>query len=111
MKNIKKRSFWLQSIEKNWRRPILWISGVRRVGNTCLCHTIADVHYFDCELPRIRRMMEDPENFWNGLRRQRVILDEIHRLGNPSEILHQCWARASWSTSLDLLLKRNKSPA
>jgi len=87
MKNMKKRSFWLQSIEPNWRRPILWISGVRRVGKTCLCHTIANVHYFDCELPRIRRMMVDPEGFWNGLRGQRVILDEIHRLGNPSEIL------------------------
>ena len=32
-------------------------------------------------------MMEDPEGFWNGLRGQRVILDEIHRLGNPSEML------------------------
>ena len=31
--------------------------------------------------------MEDPEGFWRGLRQQRVVLDEIHRLGNPSEIL------------------------
>jgi predicted AAA+ superfamily ATPase len=87
MTDMKKRFFWLQSIEKCWSRPILWISGVRRVGKTCLCQTIPDVHYFDCELPRVRRMMEDPEGFWNGLRGQRVILDEIHRLGNPSEIL------------------------
>ncbi len=87
MKNIKKRLFWLQSIEKDWRRPILWIFGVRRVGKTCLCQTIEGVDYFDCELPRTRRMMEDPEGFWNGLRGQRVILDEIHRLGNPSEML------------------------
>ena len=87
MKNIKKRLFWQESIEKNWRRPILWIFGVRRVGKTCLCQTIADVDYFDCELPRIRRMMEDPEGFWRGLKGRRVILDEIHRLGNPSEML------------------------
>jgi uncharacterized protein len=32
-------------------------------------------------------MMEDPQGFWNGLRGQRVILDEIHRLENPSEML------------------------
>jgi hypothetical protein len=32
-------------------------------------------------------MMEDPEGFWNGLGGERVILDEIHRLGNPSEML------------------------
>lgn len=84
---MKKRSFWLQCIEKYWNRSILWISGVRRVGKTCLCQTMADIHYFDCELPRVRRMMEDPEDFWSGLRRQRVVLDEIHRLGNPSEML------------------------
>ena len=84
---MKKRLFWLQCIENYWKRSILWISGVRRVGKTCLCQTIADVHYFDCELPRVRRMMEDPEGFWSGLRRQRVVLDEIHRLGNPSEML------------------------
>jgi hypothetical protein len=84
---MKKRLFWLKRIEDHWRRSVLWISGVRRVGKTCLCQTIADVHYFDCELPRVRRMMEDPEGFWSGLRRQRVVMDEIHRLGNPSEML------------------------
>jgi len=31
--------------------------------------------------------MEDPESFWAGLKGKRVILDEIHRLSNPSEIL------------------------
>jgi predicted AAA+ superfamily ATPase len=87
MMNIKKRLFWLQSIKKNWRRSILWIFGVRRVGKTCLCQTIPDVNYFDCELPRTRRMMEEPEGFWKGLRGRCVILDEVHRLGNPSEML------------------------
>jgi uncharacterized protein len=43
--------------------------------------------YFDCELPSIRRAMEDPETFLRSLGRKRVVLDEIHRLPNPSELL------------------------
>ncbi len=31
--------------------------------------------------------MEYPQDFWEGLRGKRVILDEVHRLGNPSELL------------------------
>ena len=32
-------------------------------------------------------MMEDPEGFLDGLHGKRVILDEVHRLPNPSELL------------------------
>jgi len=32
-------------------------------------------------------MLLDPESFLDGLRRRRVVLDEIHRLSNPSELL------------------------
>lgn len=32
-------------------------------------------------------MMEDPEGFLGGLKGRRVVLDEIHRLENPSEML------------------------
>ena len=32
-------------------------------------------------------MLDDPEAFLEDLRGQKVVLDEIHRLGNPSEIL------------------------
>ena len=31
--------------------------------------------------------MEDPEGFLKGLNGKRIVLDEIHRLGNPSELL------------------------
>ncbi|MBM3333838.1 ATP-binding protein [Candidatus Sumerlaeota bacterium] len=83
-----RRQFWLRLIEKNWRqRSVVWLSGVRRVGKTCLCHTLRNTEYFDCELPRVRRMMDDPEAFLAGLQGKRVVLDEIHRLGNPSELL------------------------
>jgi hypothetical protein len=83
-----KRRFWLNLIEQAWReKPVVWLAGVRRVGKTCLCQSLPDVEYFDCELPRVRRMMEDPQGFLDGLRGRRVVLDEVHRLGNPSELL------------------------
>jgi len=83
-----RREYWLNRIENLWRkRSVAWLAGVRRVGKTCLCQSLSDVEYFDCELPRVRRMMEDPEGFLDGLRGRRVVLDEIHRLPNPSELL------------------------
>ena len=84
---IKTRRFWLDKIEKDWRRSILWLSGVRRIGKTLLCRSFSDADYYDCELPSVRRTMEDPESFLKGHRGRRVVLDEIHRLGNPSELL------------------------
>ncbi len=83
-----KREYWLNRIEKAWeRRSIVWLSGVRRVGKTCLCQTLPDVEYFDCELPRVRRLMEDPQGFLDSIKNNRIVLDEIHRLQNPSELL------------------------
>jgi predicted AAA+ superfamily ATPase len=83
-----KRPFWIEKIEQHWqRRPIVWLRGVRRVGKTCLAQSLDEVEYFDCELPRVRRAMEDPETFLHELRNKRVVLDEVHRLPNPSELL------------------------
>ncbi len=82
------RKFWLNQLENAWeRRSIVWLSGVRRVGKTCLCQTLPDIAYFDCELPRIRRLMEDPQGFLDSIGSGRIVLDEIHRLPNPSELL------------------------
>ena len=83
-----KRQFWLNRIEIAWeRRSVIWLSGVRRVGKTCLCQTLPDIEYFDCELPRVRRLMEDPQGFLGSIGNGRIVLDEIHRLPNPSELL------------------------
>jgi len=83
-----KRRFWLSLIERSWReKSIVWLAGVRRAGKTCLCQSLPNVEYFDCELPRARRMMEDPQGFLDSLGKKRVVLDEVHRLGNPSELL------------------------
>lgn len=82
------RHFWLNLLERSWRgRSVLWLAGVRRVGKTWLCQSLPDIEYFDCELPRVRRMMLDPQGFLDGLGGKRIVLDEIHRLQNPSELL------------------------
>lgn len=82
------RRFWLDLIERAWRRrSVVWLSGVRRVGKTCLCQSLPNVEYFDCELPRVRRMLVGPQSFLDGLRGRRIVLDEIHRLSNPAELL------------------------
>ena len=82
------RKWWIDKISQAWKKhSITWLSGVRRVGKTFLCKSLSNAEYFDCELPRVRRMIEDPEAFLKDLRGETVIIDEIHRLGNPSEIL------------------------
>src|SRR3979490_1468000 len=82
------RRFWLKLLERAWKeRSVVWLAGVRRAGKTCLCQDLPEVEYFDCELPRVRRMMLDPESFLDGLRGKRIVLDEIHRLQHPSELL------------------------
>ena len=82
------RTHWQEQIESAWNeRSIVWLSGVRRVGKTVLCRSLPDVDYYDCELPRVRRLLEDPEAFLREHRKERIVLDEIHRLGNASELL------------------------
>jgi len=66
---------------------VVWLAGVRRAGKTCLCQSLEKTEYFDCELPRVRRMMEDPEGFLGDVRGKRIVLDEVHRLPDPSELL------------------------
>ena len=83
-----KRHFWIDRLEGAWkRRSVVWLSGVRRAGKTFLSQSLRDIEYFDCELPRVRRMIDDPEGFLQGIRGRRIVLDEIHRLERPSEIL------------------------
>lgn len=82
------RTFWMERIVAAWsRRWVIWLSGVRRAGKTYLCQSLTDIEYFDCELPRVRGMLDDPEGFLRPLQGRTVALDEIHRLRNPSEIL------------------------
>jgi predicted AAA+ superfamily ATPase len=60
------RKFWRQRLEAQWRRrSVLWLRGVRRAGKTVLAQSLPGIEYFDCELPRVRRAMEDPEACWS----------------------------------------------
>jgi len=84
---VQRRS-WIDRLEQAWQqRSVVWLSGVRRVGKTFLCQSLPDIEYVDCELPRMRRMLDDPQAFLEGVRGRRVVLDEVHRLERPSEIL------------------------
>ena len=85
---MKRRRFWIQAIEQAWlRKPVVWLRGVRRAGKTTLARSLDRVRYFDCELPSTRRRLESVESFLKHHRGARIVLDEIHRLPNPSEIL------------------------
>ncbi len=83
-----RRDYWLERVEALWRsRSIVWLTGVRRVGKTCLAQSLDDVEYFDCDDASVRAMLRDPMRFLQGLRGKRVVLDEVHRLNEPTEVL------------------------
>lgn len=83
-----KRNAWLLRLETAWKkRSLIWLNGVRRAGKTSLCQSLENIEYFDCELPSHRFQMADPESFLKSMRQKRVVIDEIHRLQNPSELL------------------------
>lgn len=83
-----KRDYWISQIRDMWkRRSIIWLAGVRRAGKTFLCQSLPKVIYFDCELPSVRRQMEDPESFLSDHNGKVIVIDEIHRLAEPSQLL------------------------
>jgi hypothetical protein len=85
---MKTRRAWLDHIHAAWAsRSICWLQGVRRAGKTVLAQSIADADYYDCELPSVRRDLRDPERFLDAHEGRQVVLDEIHRLDHPSELL------------------------
>jgi predicted AAA+ superfamily ATPase len=83
------RPFWISRIEAAWRkRPIVWLSGVRRVGKTTLASMIKRSEYINCDLPSEIRGMADPELFLDKFPAgARIVLDEIHRLEDPGRLL------------------------
>lgn len=83
-----RRPFWEKIIEDTWKiRNIIWLMGVRRVGKTSLCQSLENIEYYDCESPRVRQLFIDPDGFLESKKGSRIVLDEIHRLDDPSEIL------------------------
>jgi len=68
----------VQSLNK---RPCVALLGPRQVGKTTLAHQLAQntkAIYLDLENPRDRKILEDPDHFFQSHRDSLVILDEIH---------------------------------
>ena len=85
---MKIRKFWRRELKAACaRRSVVWLSGVRRAGKTVLCQSLPKAEYFDFELPRSRRAWADPESMLSQLRGRLVVLDEIHRHDDASELL------------------------
>jgi len=82
------RPLWRRRIEQEWRaRRVVWLAGPRRLGKTTLVRSLPDIAYFDCDLPGVRRDADDTEAFLHRHRGRRIVLDEIHRLADPSTLL------------------------
>jgi uncharacterized protein len=82
------RSYWANQIREHWKKaPIVWLSGVRRVGKTTLAKSFREARFLNCDLPSTATLLEDPEVFFAGLDRNELVLDEIHQLEDPSRIL------------------------
>lgn len=85
-----KRDFWIRRLEAAWRTaPIVWLAGVRRVGKTILAESLDEgrTEYFDCERPALDEMSKDPDLFFKSRSKPLIVLDEIHRLRDPSRLL------------------------
>jgi len=83
------RPFWIQRIQQAWgKRPIVWLSGIRRVGKTTLAQMFSDAIYLNCDLPSVGRQLVDPELFYDSIAEGTILIfDEIHRLEDPSRLL------------------------
>jgi predicted AAA+ superfamily ATPase len=84
-----KRPLWIKKIYDAWNnRTIVWLSGVRRVGKTTICKMFDDAEYLNCDLPSVKRKLEEPEFFLKNITPGKVVIfDEIHQLKDPSNVL------------------------
>ncbi|HEX4951780.1 MAG TPA: ATP-binding protein [Thermoanaerobaculia bacterium] len=82
------RPFWLGQLQRAWESvPVVWLSGVRRVGKTTLARELPGARFVNCDLPSTARLLEDPERFYASLETGTVVFDEIHQLLDPSRVL------------------------
>ncbi len=84
------RPFWIKRIEESWRAaPVVWLTGVRRIGKTTLVKTMGRdrILYVNCDLPIAEEMVSQPEMFFRNCKLPVIAFDEIHQLRDPSRIL------------------------
>lgn len=85
---VVQRTYWLDRLRKAWTSvPVVWLSGVRRVGKTTLAREISDALVLNCDLPSTVRRLEDPERFYASVDAPVVVFDEVHQIGDPSRLL------------------------
>lgn len=80
------RPLWHARVEAAWKvRPIAWLAGLRRTGKTTLAQQLPDVRYENCDLPSVQRAFADPELAFQAMSPgTRLVLDEVHRLPDPT---------------------------
>ncbi len=85
------RPFWIERLEAAWKkRPIVWLMGMRRTGKTTLSMMLSSAHYYNCDLPSVSRALADGEQFLSSISSDKettLIIDEIHRLADPTSLL------------------------
>jgi len=82
------RSLWRKRLDVAWQQaPVVWLTGVRRVGKTVLAQSLPDAVFLNCDLPSTAERLRDPERFFQSLKQPLVILDEVHQLSDPSRVL------------------------
>jgi predicted AAA+ superfamily ATPase len=82
------RPIWIERLERAWKQaPLVWLAGVRRAGKTVLAREFGDSEFLNCDLPSEAWRLDEPEAFFESVRKPLVILDEVHQLPDPSRIL------------------------
>lgn len=82
------RPHWASRLEASWRKaPIAWLAGPRRLGKTTIARAIRGATYLNCDLPSVQSRLADPEAFYGSVGSPTVVLDEVHRLPDPSAVL------------------------
>lgn len=82
------RPFWTSRLHRAWEKvPVVWLTGVRRVGKTTLSKELPDALFLNCDLPGTTRRVADVERFFAGVDAPHVVFDEVHQLPDPSRLL------------------------
>ena len=82
------RPFWIQRLNEAWKQaPIVWLSGVRRVGKTVIAQSLQGTEFLNCDLPSTAERLRDPESFFRSVKSPIIVLDEVHQLPDPSRLL------------------------
>jgi predicted AAA+ superfamily ATPase len=82
------RPIWQERLAAAWKQAsIVWLAGPRRTGKTVLAQSVTEAVFLNCDLPSAAERLRDPESFFRSVKKQFVVLDEVHQLPDPSRVL------------------------